>query len=62
MAKLTPMKAIRKKCVECSGGSAQEVRMCTVETCPLYRYRSGHRPKDEEIIEEEDKILNYPPS
>lgn len=53
MAKLTPMKAIRKKCVECSGGSYREVALCTVKKCPLYAYRFGKRPKDEDFIEEE---------
>ena len=53
MAKLTPMKAIRKKCVECSGGSVYEVKLCTVKNCPLYCYRHGKRPKDDEIPEEE---------
>lgn len=45
MKKLTPMKAIRAKCIECSGGSAYEVRLCPIKKCPLYPYRSGHRPK-----------------
>lgn len=54
MAKLTPMKAIRAKCLECSSGSYQEVALCPVKTCALYAYRSGHRPKDEEIIKEND--------
>lgn len=53
MKRLTPMKAIRKKCLECSGGSSNEVKMCTVKTCALYAYRSGHRPKDEEEPVEE---------
>lgn len=47
MKKLTPMKAIRAKCIECGGGSFVEVRMCPVKECPLYAYRSGHRPKDD---------------
>ena len=52
MAKLTPMKAIRAKCLECSNGQFKEVRLCTVKNCPLYEYRNGHRPKDgENIIE-----------
>lgn len=54
LAKLTPMKAIRKKCVECCGGSFAEVTQCLVKTCALYAYRSGHRPKDEEEPTEED--------
>lgn len=49
MAKLTPMRAIRQKCLECSAGSTKEIRECPVLKCGLYAYRSGHRPKDEEF-------------
>lgn len=52
MAKLTPMKAIRAKCLECSSGQFKEIRLCPVKTCPLYEYRNGHRPKDGENINE----------
>ena len=46
MGKLTPMKAIRAKCLDCCCGSAQEVRLCEISTCPLYPYKSGHKPKE----------------
>lgn len=54
MAKLTPMKAIRKKCLDCCNGSFAEVTACNVKTCALYVYRRGHRPKDEEEPDKED--------
>lgn len=54
MAKITPMKAIRQKCLDCCCGSAKEVRLCGIKKCPLYVYRNGHRPKDEEFTIEED--------
>lgn len=54
MAKLTPVKAIRKKCLECCCGQMKEVRLCTVKNCPLYGYRDGHRPKGEEDTAEND--------
>lgn len=41
---LTPLKAIRAKCLECCCGSASEVKQCTVDHCPLYCYRDGHNP------------------
>ncbi len=44
----TPIKAIRLKCVDCSGGSSKEVRLCPVVSCPLYRYRFGCRPETAE--------------
>ncbi len=46
--KLTPMKAIRKKCLDCSGGSFTEVANCPIDKCPLYIYRFGHRPKPQD--------------
>jgi hypothetical protein len=42
---LTPMKAIRLKCVDCSGGSYAEVRRCELKLCPLWPYRKGKKPK-----------------
>jgi hypothetical protein len=45
MKVLRPMKAIRAKCVECSGGNRAEVRQCEIEDCPLWPYRLGRRPK-----------------
>ena len=41
---LTPVKAIRAKCLDCMCGSAQEVRLCPVTDCSLYPYRLGHNP------------------
>ena len=55
MSKLTPMKAIRQKCLDCTCQSFIEVRNCTVRECPLYGYRFGHRPKDDKNIDEDDK-------
>ncbi len=52
MAKLTPIRAIRKKCLDCCCGQQAEVRSCMIKTCALYPYRMGHRPKDEESITE----------
>lgn len=49
MAKLTPLKAIRKKCLDCCCGQVKEVRLCPIKRCPLYEYRDGHRPVDEEL-------------
>ena len=41
---LTPMKAIRAKCLDCCAGSQAEVRLCPMPDCPLWPYRKGHRP------------------
>lgn len=41
---LTPMKAIRAKCLDCMCDQPQEVRLCPCESCPLWPYRMGHNP------------------
>lgn len=45
MKQLTPIKAIRAFCSECAG-TPREATTCTAtaETCPLWIYRTGHRP------------------
>ena len=43
---MTPMKAIRAKCLDCCCGVQKEVRLCPSENCPLRPYRFGHRPKE----------------
>ncbi len=48
MTKLTPMKAIREKCLDCCSRQTKEVRNCVITSCPLWSYRTGHRPKAEE--------------
>lgn len=53
--KLTPMKAIRLKCLDCSNGSSNEVKLCPITRCPLYPFRLGKNPniKPKEFTEEE---------
>lgn len=46
MEKLTPLKAIRAKCVDCCGDNRKEVSACPVESCPLWKFRAGKRPKE----------------
>ena len=41
----TPIKAIRAKCVDCSGGISAVIRKCQVFDCPLWQYRMGQRPE-----------------
>lgn len=40
----TPLKAIRKKCLDCSYWQPKEVRKCVIVDCPIYPYRFGRRP------------------
>ncbi len=45
--KNSPLRAIRKYCIDCCCGSYSEVRQCPDKACPLWRYRAGHRPESE---------------
>ena len=38
---MTASKAIQKHCVDCIGGSAQDVPLCQVRDCPLWPFRIG---------------------
>jgi hypothetical protein len=44
MKRLTPLKAIRAKCLDCSAGQPSEIRNCVITICPLYPYRFGKNP------------------
>lgn len=41
---MTPIKAIRAKCLDCYCGSAKEVRLCLAQDCPLYPFRIEKNP------------------
>jgi len=52
MRRMTALRAIRLRCLECSNGSAKDVKECpcdhnegALEACPLHPYRLGKRPK-----------------
>lgn len=48
---LTPIKAIRAKCLDCCGGYKNEVKHCPITDCSLYPYRFGKRPVKDEAAE-----------
>ena len=56
---LTPLRAIRAKCIDCSTGSMKEVRECVMLDCPLYPYRLGKSPnrKPRILTDEEREAL-----
>ena len=56
MKNLTPMKAIRKKCLDCCCYQPKEVTLCTVTNCLLYAFRTGHRPKRDNYTNAESYI------
>ena len=41
---LTPMRAIRMKCLECSNWQWAEIRDCNIPSCALWVYRFGKKP------------------
>lgn len=41
---MSPLKAIREKCLDCCCGSASEVKLCPSKGCALWPFRSGHNP------------------
>lgn len=46
MAKLTPLKAIRAKCVWCCGGERSGPLGCPADSCALWPYRQGLIPEE----------------
>jgi len=47
--KYTPLKAIRRKCLDCCCGSPQEVKSCELDFCSLHPYRLGKNPRRQGI-------------
>ena len=43
MSKLTPLRAIRKRCYGCGEGTAKTIRDCEFPNCALYPLRFGKR-------------------
>lgn len=43
MSELRPLKAIRAKCLDCCGGSYDEVKYCIITGCVLWSRRFGRR-------------------
>lgn len=41
---MTPVKAIRAKCLDCCCGQQREVALCPCSDCPLYPFRMGKNP------------------
>ena len=43
-ARVSPLRALRLKCLDCCNGSAQEVRLCTAVDCPSWPFWMGKNP------------------
>ncbi|WP_281930905.1 hypothetical protein [Roseibium album] len=56
--RMSPMQAIRAKCLDCSVGQPSEVRLCEAVNCSLWPFRAGQHPyksaKRKNTVQEED--------
>lgn len=43
-ARVSPLRALRLKCLDCCNDSAQEVRLSTAVDCPSWPFRMGKNP------------------
>ncbi len=42
--RMSPLKALRLRCVDCCAGSTYEVRACVAVDCPSWPFRMGKNP------------------
>lgn len=42
--RMSPLKAIRLRCLDCCNEQPSEVRKCTAVTCPLWPFRMSKNP------------------
>ena len=50
------LQAIRERCVDCSGGSVNEVRLCPAVACAAWPFRMGTDPwRVKRVMTEEEK-------
>ncbi len=49
MQVLTPIKAIRAKCMDCTCNQPTEIRECRITSCALWPYRMGKRPSKRQL-------------
>ncbi len=41
---ISPLKALRLRCIDCCADQPSEVRLCTAVTCPSWPFRMGANP------------------
>jgi len=56
----SPLRAIRAKRIDCSGGNKAEVRRCPCQTCSLWPFRGGRRLPKEIVAGEGGDQKNAP--
>jgi hypothetical protein len=55
--KLTPMRALRAKCLDCCCNQKKEVNLCPSKDCSLWLYRLGKNPNRAGIGNRNSPIL-----
>ena len=55
---MSPMQAIRRKCLDCSGQQPAEVRLCEATSCALWPFRAGRHPYTGKGLQEADLARN----
>ena len=56
MQHISPLKAIREKCLDCSNGSYKEVELCPIDYCPIYPFRFGKNPNMRRELTEDQLV------
>ena len=49
------LKAVKAKCLDCSGYNKTEVLKCPITTCPLHSFRLGKNPNRTRVMTEEQR-------
>ncbi len=53
---VSPLKAIRAKCLDCCCDQRDEVKMCPATKCPLWGFRLGKNPnRKSRVMSDEQK-------
>jgi hypothetical protein len=50
---MSPIAALRKRCVDCCAGNPHEVRLCTAVKCPSWPFRMGSSPWRKQMTDEQ---------
>jgi hypothetical protein len=54
MRRLSPLKQIRLRCLDCRGNQYKQVRFCDTADCPLWYLRFGKMPQT--VIRNEGRV------
>jgi hypothetical protein len=57
---MSPMDAIRRKCLDCCVGQQAEVRLCEAIACPLWPFRAGRHPYTKTRLQQADPDARAP--